>query len=554
MSVKKKISRRHLITILSQAAAGLSLSACSFLKRRSDSTTVSDVREPANASTPIYDCIIIGAGISGLTIAQQLESKSVLILESSDRIGGRIMTDRSSFSRQVELGAEYVHLDPLDTPLWRELYRYQLKVHTISKTDGYIFHPALKKSKAISVIRAAFKWGIFKTLSIFNVFKYKGPDDISAKEYLDNYKSKHSGEDKTLSYDFRRMILSGHLGAPEELLSMKGFRADHITEQLEVKKEYYVREGYGSLIDNMSKGQEIHLNQIVRRVARHGEIFTIETATGGVYRSKSVCYTASIGVLKSGAIEFAPALPTTKLAAIAHLEMSHHIKIQLEFTKVFWPKDMSMLNRLDQGRRIGKTYFVAYTENKTSLPMLTALIMGHDAIKIYGRTDDEIIRDICMDLQECLPKHGDVYALLNKNELGKPAVKITQWFNNPHTRGGISYIKKDITNIIPIKEVRKTYASSSETPGLFWAGEAAAIYEQPASVHGAHSAGLRASIEIMNFLNGEHALDEKKLAEVYHQKFGVKKHMDWFPEITREPIEQYDDENSWYEKFASLLY
>lgn len=40
------------------------------------------------------DIIVIGAGVSGLSVANQLQSqhKTVLILEARDRLGGRIHT------------------------------------------------------------------------------------------------------------------------------------------------------------------------------------------------------------------------------------------------------------------------------------------------------------------------------------------------------------------------------------------------------------------------------------------------------------------------------
>lgn len=53
---------------------------------------------------------IIGAGISGLAAAQKLaeKGKEVSVIEARDRIGGRIITDRS-LGASVDLGATWIH-------------------------------------------------------------------------------------------------------------------------------------------------------------------------------------------------------------------------------------------------------------------------------------------------------------------------------------------------------------------------------------------------------------------------------------------------------------
>ena len=58
----------------------------------------------------IYDIIIIGAGIAGLYTHYLLKLNNpninILILESSNRIGGRILNDGKS-----NLGAKFLHND-----------------------------------------------------------------------------------------------------------------------------------------------------------------------------------------------------------------------------------------------------------------------------------------------------------------------------------------------------------------------------------------------------------------------------------------------------------
>ena len=62
----------------------------------------------------LYDVIVIGAGFSGLSAAQELIQKNsalkVVVLEARDRIGGRTYTHiDSEHNIRLDLGATWIH-------------------------------------------------------------------------------------------------------------------------------------------------------------------------------------------------------------------------------------------------------------------------------------------------------------------------------------------------------------------------------------------------------------------------------------------------------------
>lgn len=63
---------------------------------------------------PIYDVIIIGAGLSGLAAADQLaqNQRSFIMLEAREQPGGRVRTIFNEYCHPVELGAEFIHGRP----------------------------------------------------------------------------------------------------------------------------------------------------------------------------------------------------------------------------------------------------------------------------------------------------------------------------------------------------------------------------------------------------------------------------------------------------------
>ena len=61
--------------------------------------------EKLKENDKIIPIIIIGSGISGLTIASRIKDSNFLILEARNRIGGRVFTNE----KNMDMGAAWIH-------------------------------------------------------------------------------------------------------------------------------------------------------------------------------------------------------------------------------------------------------------------------------------------------------------------------------------------------------------------------------------------------------------------------------------------------------------
>src|SRR5262245_65251971 len=57
------------------------------------------------------DVVIIGAGAAGIAAARRIAAanRRFVLLEASDRIGGRCVTDTTTFGVPFDLGADWIH-------------------------------------------------------------------------------------------------------------------------------------------------------------------------------------------------------------------------------------------------------------------------------------------------------------------------------------------------------------------------------------------------------------------------------------------------------------
>ncbi|PON56415.1 FAD/NAD(P)-binding domain containing protein [Parasponia andersonii] len=90
--------------------------------------------------------IVIGGGIGGLAAARALHDASfkVVVLESRDRLGGRVCTDYS-FGFPVDLGASWLHGVCKENPLAPLIGRLGLPLYRTSGDNSVLYDHDLER-------------------------------------------------------------------------------------------------------------------------------------------------------------------------------------------------------------------------------------------------------------------------------------------------------------------------------------------------------------------------------------------------------------------------
>jgi monoamine oxidase len=233
-----------------------------------------------------YDVAVIGAGAAGIAAARSLTDagRSVIILEASNRVGGRAWTvDLSGMS--LDMGCGWLHSAERN-PL-----------------------VAIGREAGFTIERGPTAWQ--------NQWRDLGfsPDEraaaVSAWEALEErLRANPPASDRASDalepngeWNAYCQSLSGYLnGAPLERLSAADFLA---YDNAATAANWRVLEGYGSLIGAAVPDVTLRLSTPVRRVALMGQGVRLETDRGPVMAGTAIV-TVSTNVLARGTIAFDP--------------------------------------------------------------------------------------------------------------------------------------------------------------------------------------------------------------------------------------------------------
>lgn len=412
--------------------------------------------------------IVVGGGISGLYAAKLLMEKGyeVVILEASDRVGGRIRQLDGFADFQIELGAEFVHGQRSE--LRKMTLDNGLKLIEVDdSTEGLVYmHGSIRDDDDKVVIKASRQ--VQKLINRMSSV-YDDPTK-TVHQYL--IESEASVRDHRLI----QSEIGNDVGSDLRKIGVRDL-IDNDDKWSAGNRDFLLADGsFKDILGPLETelGNRIRLNSPVVSIDYSLDKLVVATASGEKFTANKVVCTVPVAVLQRNLIAFVPTLPQNKLIAIESIKMDAGMKVIMKFDRKFWDDEVFSI--------VGKRYeyWVTGYRRSPQSNILTAFIMGSKA-KSLSRSQRPIVKTVLKDLE----------ATFEINLEGKLVDHYVQdWLQEPYIGGAYSYPS-------PGSERFRKILASPVDGKLFFAGEATHYEGHNATVHGAMETATRVVEEII---------------------------------------------------------
>jgi monoamine oxidase len=259
------------------------------------------------------DIVVIGAGAAGIAAARRIQAanRKVIVVEAASQIGGRCLTDNSTFEVPFDRGARWMH-NPDTNPMIRLARSVGLEVATASS------------GQKIRIGRRNARAGEIEDFLAILVKANRAIDDAS-----------------------RRADIACAAALPAELGDWAGtvdfvlgasFAGKDLRDLSVVDKVragdrstiFACRQGLGTLMARLGEQVPVSLSTPASRISWSNRDVAVETPSGKI-NARAAIVTVSSNVLTAGTIKFTPDLPKRALDAASKLSLGSydHIALQL---------------------------------------------------------------------------------------------------------------------------------------------------------------------------------------------------------------------------------
>ena len=429
------------------------------------------------------DIVIVGCGISGLSVAYHLLLNDfagrIIILESRPVIGGRIASTNTKYEgHRIELGANWIH-GIMGNPIYELALKHKL-IDQLSTSGGKHLVEArnLNGSKVdIKVVEEVYRTYFYFIKRCENYFQIEDMDTclrfdnsvgqhlksdiefwINGLKNLDNDSKElrksifntllnretcisgcHSMDEVSLK-DFGSYteLPGGNTTIPKGFIQIMSCLLNEISERVASKSKLGDK-------SNLMDGKQLSILKSHRVNKINWKDMSIDDQktqvevvcdNGSVFKCNHVVVTLPLGVLKKSKDLFEPKLPSYKLEAINALGFGVVNKIFLEYslplnsfidvdvdeTIVVWNTETLQKN---------KWFNKIYSISKITNHCLLLWTSGEEALQLEQMSDQQINEELTQILQK----------FFNNNKFPKADnMIVTRWASDPFSCGSYAYI------------------------------------------------------------------------------------------------------------------
>lgn len=452
--------------------------------------------------------VVVGAGAAGLSAAHHLVQNgfsNVIVLEATNRIGGRIHTVEFG-DGIIELGANWIHGTGKENSMY-----------TLAKEKGLIMEPYVfldsekemtltERGTEIDKITVKKAWKIIEKIEdeLEDGISYK--KDLNCQDYIEKRfteeieKRKMNEEKKTQMQMFCK-LMSGYLGVyVGDDLKLASAKCYEMGGEYDDDDDVILSHGYSLLLKALQDDltdSNVKFNRNVVSIQWKSEQSTVKVIcesqdkTIEEYIADHVIVTCSLGHLKQNHDNiFHPSLPDKKIKAIERMGFGSVGKIFLYYEIPFWRKeDSGILLAWDSSDDDSTSWYKSifkFSTIPTCKKVLLAWIHGKASKHMETLSMNEVART-CTEILRKFWKN---------KEIPEPTLTQTSsWSRDPSFLGAYSYFAVD-SHKSCISDIAEPLFVADK-PIVCFAGEATHS-KWFSYTHGARSSGIREANRILN--------------------------------------------------------